>query len=185
MTDPASTRLPAELFTRPAKSRRQRPRMPQLPELPALPPLAGVAGGALQTLMVRWRRSPLEISALALLILAGLIYPFPIWLIGFLLWAGGAAMVGISRAWAGQDKFVGLAVPVIVAFVGTALALASGGEHDTFQPYAHEIASTGSLLLRITIILGGLYLAWQARRGRREPLAPPWQRPDRRYWDRS
>jgi hypothetical protein len=150
-----------------------------------MPPLAGAAGGFLQGLAARWRRSPLESSALILLILAGLVYPFPIWLIGFLFWAGGAIMVGLSRTWSPADKFVGLAAPVIVAVVGTALALAGGGEHDNFRPYAHEIATTGPLFLRVAIILGAFYLAWQAGRGRRDEPVPPWRRPQRRYWDPS
>jgi hypothetical protein len=134
------------------------------------------AGGASAAL---WRRHPLEGTAVILLALAGLIYPFPIWLLGFLLWLGGILMAVSSRRWDGRDKLTGLAAPVLVAVVGTAIVLAEGGSHETVRPYLHEIAAAGPPFLRAAIVLGAIYLAWRLRRGPRSPAVPPWNRAHR------
>jgi hypothetical protein len=126
-----------------------------------------------------WRRQPLEGTAVVLLALAGLIFPFPIWVLGFLFWVIGILLVLPSRLWDTRDKWTGLATPVLVALVGTAIALAAGGEHQNVHPYLHEIATTGPPLLRAAVVLGAVYLAWRISRGPRSPAVPPWNRAHR------
>jgi hypothetical protein len=126
-----------------------------------------------------WRRSPLEVTAVLALILAGLLYPFPVGLLGFVLWVAGIMLAMPSRRWDARDKWTGLATPVLVTFIGTAIALALGGSHHDYRPYLHEITTTGPPLLRAAVVLGGLYLGWRIRRGPRTPSVPPWNRPHR------
>jgi hypothetical protein len=119
----------------------------------------------------------MEGTAVALLVLAGLVYPFPIWLVGFALWTVGILLTLASKIWDNVDKAAGLAAPVLIAVVGTLVALAIGGTHDSAIAYAHEVGATGPAVLRATVVLGGIYLAWRARRGPRSPNVPPWNRP--------
>jgi hypothetical protein len=121
----------------------------------------------------------MEGTAVALLVLAGLIYPFPIWLVGFVLWAAGILLALASKIWDNLDKAAGVAAPVLIAVVGTVVALAMGGAHDSASGYAHEVGATGPPVLRAAVVLGGIYLAWRARRGPRSPNVPPWNRPHR------
>ena len=59
-----------------------------------------------------WRQHRLEVITIALLAIAGLIFPAPIWLVGFLLWIGYGAAAGLPA----------LVIPNIVAtLVGTAV----------------------------------------------------------------
>jgi hypothetical protein len=126
-----------------------------------------------------WRGHPMEGTAVALLVLAGLIYPFPIWLVGFVLWTAGILLALASKIWDNLDKAAGVAAPVLIAAVGTVVALAMGGAHDSASAYAREVGATGPPVLRATVVLGGIYLAWRARRGPRSPNVPPWNRPHR------
>jgi hypothetical protein len=139
---------------------------------------AAVAGVGLASAGL-WRRNPLEGTAVVLLILAGLIYPFPVGLVAFFLWLIGILLALPSRLWDTRDKWTGLATPVFAAVIGAAIALAVGGSHQSVRPYLHEIAATGPPLLRATVVLGALYLAWRIRRGPRSPAVPPWNRPHR------
>ena len=116
---------------------------------------------------------------MVLLILAGLIYSFPIWLLGFVFWIVGIILALASKIWDNLDKAVGVAAPVLLAIVGTLVALAMGGSHDSIRAYAHEVGTTWPLIFRAAVVLGGCYLAWRARRGPRSPNVPPWNRPHR------
>ena len=140
---------------------------------------AAVVAGFAQASAARWRRHPLEGTAVLLLTLAALVYPFPIGVLGFLLWVAGILAALPSKLWAPKDKWLGLAVPVVAAVAGTAVALAGGGQHNSIGPYAHEVAMTGPPLLRIAVALGAIYLAWRVRRGPRSPAGRPWNRPHR------
>jgi predicted outer membrane lipoprotein len=150
---------------------------PQLPGIGSQ--LAAVVARFAISLTEMWRGYPLEGTVVALLLVAGLVYPFPIWLLGFLLWTAGILTALASKFWDATDKWTGLAVPVVVAVVGTVVALAGGGAHDTAGAYAHEIGAAGPPLLRAAIVLGAVYLAWRVRRGPRSSAVPPWNRPHR------
>jgi hypothetical protein len=141
--------------------------------------LAAAVAGFAKSMKVMWRGYPLEATVVALLVVAGLVYPFPIWLLGFLLWTGGILTALASKMWDTRDKVTGLAVPVVAAIVGTIVVLATGGEHNTARAYAHEIGVAGPLLLRAAVVLGAVYLAWRVRRGPRTPAVPPWNRQHR------
>lgn len=150
---------------------------PQLPGMGSQ--LAAMVARFASSMTEMWRGSPLEGTVVALLLVAGLVYPFPIWLLGFLLWTAGILTALASKFWDTKDKWTGLAVPVVVAVVGTGVALARGGAHDTARAYAHEIGAVGPPLLRAAIVLGAVYLAWRVRRGPRSSAVPPWNRPHR------
>ena len=157
------------------------------PQPAGLEPLRSALGPQLASALARvgqatadiWRGHPMEGMAVVLLILAGLIYPFPIWLFGFVFWIVGIMLALASKIWDKPDKAVGVAVPVILAIVGTLVALAMGGSHDSISAYAHEVGTVWPLIFRAAVVLGGIYLAWRARRGPRSPNVPPWNRPHR------
>ena len=152
----------------------------QEPQLPGMgSQLAAMVARFASSMTEMWRGYPLEGTVVALLLLAGLVYPFPIWLLGFVLWTAGILTALASKFWDTKDKWTGLAVPVVVAVVGTGVALARGGAHDTVRAYAHEIGAVGPPLLRAAIVLGAVYLAWRVRRGPRSSAVPPWNRPHR------
>lgn len=141
--------------------------------------LAAMIGRFAKSMTMMWRGYPLEGTVVALLVIAGLVYPFPIWLFGFLLWAAGILAALASKMWDTRDKWTGLAAPVVVAVVGTGVALATGGARDTARAYAHEVGTAGPPLLKAAVVLGACYLAWRVRRGPRAPAVPPWNRPHR------
>jgi hypothetical protein len=117
------------------------------------------------------RRQPLEATAIVLLGLGGLIFP-PIWILGC-----GLAM--LSRIWDFRDRWVGLAGPVILVIVGTAVVVALGGQRTSIGSYAREAWMWANYLSRAGAVLGAAYLAWRVRHGRRAPAVPPWNRPHR------
>jgi hypothetical protein len=168
----------------PARDRARGPRRP-------LPGLAAqtVAGRAVRLRFAAevaarkaagaWRRHPLEAISVALMVVAGLAYPFPVWWAGFLVWLAGAACTTFSRLWDLWDKWVAIAGPVVVVVVGTVLVLALGGMRPNVAGYVHEVAAGGLYLIKISSLLGAGYLAWRVLRGRRSPAVPPWAR-DRR-----
>ena len=110
---------------------------------------------------------------------AGLIYPFPIWVMGFLIWLIGAAIAATAKAWTLGDKWVGLVGPPSLVIAGTAVTLALGGTRTTMAAYVHEVLANSVPLIKISALIGAGYLAWRARRGRRGPPLPPWNRPHR------
>ena len=115
------------------------------------------------------RRSPLETIAILLLGVGGFLYPFPFWLLGGLLalW---------SRIWNSQDKWIALAGPLAIAFVGTVVtALIIGGWGHAVTMYPHAFRLSAGYLLRAGCVVCAVYLALQARRGPQRRL-PPWKR---------
>ncbi len=134
--------------------------------------LAGRAAGL-------WRRHRLETASVALLALGGLIYPFPIWVLGFSLWLLGAILAGLSKVWSLWDKWTGLLGPVVLVIAGTSAGLALGGKRHSMGAYVHEVLADSRYMIQIAALLGAAYLAWRLRRGHRAPTVPPWNRPHR------
>ncbi|HEU5420182.1 MAG TPA: hypothetical protein VFV41_20990 [Streptosporangiaceae bacterium] len=117
------------------------------------------------------RHQPLEATAVVLLGLGGLIYP-PVWLMG-------AAVALASRVWDHRDKWIGLGFPVILVIAGIAADVSLGGSRAGLLGYLKEAWLFGGHISRIAALLGAVYLAWRAQRGRRPPAIPPWKRPRR------
>ena len=127
-----------------------------------------------------WRQHRLEVIAIALLAIAGLIFPAPIWLVGFLLWLVGSGLVLTSRLWGVGDKW--LTVPGLAALViaGTAIAESFGGKRQDAAAYGDEALSAAATLFKIGMLLAAVYLAWRMQRGQRSQPVPPWVRRRRR-----
>ena len=115
-----------------------------------------------------YRRSPLEASAVVLLGLGGVIYP-PVWLLG-------AAVALASRMWDYRDKWTGLALPLLVTLIGTAVGIANGS-HVSAGQGVHEGWVYGVVTSRIAALLSAWYLGWRSLHGRRPPAVPPWNKP--------
>lgn len=96
-----------------------------------------------------------------LLALAGLIYPFPIWVLGFLIWLAGAALAAGSKQWSRWNKLVGVAGPVILVISGTSVGLALGGQRHSLAAYGHEVLADSRYMIQIAALLGAAYLAWR------------------------
>jgi hypothetical protein len=115
------------------------------------------------------RRHKLETVAIALLGLGGAIFP-PVWLLG-------AAVALASGIWDYRDKWVGLALPILVTVVGTAAGISVGGQ-VSFGHSMHDAWMFAVDVSRATAVLSACYLGWRATRGPRRPV-PPWDRPHR------
>jgi hypothetical protein len=116
------------------------------------------------------RRQPLEATAIVLLGLGGLIYP-PVWLMG-------ALVALVSRVWDHRDKWIGLGGPVVLVIAGVAADVSLASEPNLLG-YLKEAWMFGGHICRIAALLGAVYLAWRAQRGRRPPTVPPWNKPRR------
>jgi hypothetical protein len=116
------------------------------------------------------RRHKLEAVAIALLGLGGVIFP-PVWLVG-------AAVALASRLWDYRDKWLALALPVVLTVIGTAVGVAVGSR-ASFGHGMHEAWVFAVAFCRATAVLSACYLGWRAARGRRPPAAPPWDKPHR------
>jgi hypothetical protein len=127
-----------------------------------------------------WRQHPVEAASVTLMVIAGLVYPFPLWWAGFLIWLLGAVVGLWSRAWDLWDKWGGIAGQVALVVIGSAIALAVGGTRSHMAGYVHETQMVSLYLIKISALLGAAYLAWRVRRGPRSPSVPPWQRHGRR-----
>jgi len=125
-------------------------------------------GELARTVASRARRQPLEATAVVVLGLGGLIYP-PVWLVG-------AGLTMLSRVWDIRDKWVGLALPVFLVIAGMAADVSLSGTQHSAGGYLHEAWIFGSHLSRVLAVLGAIYLAWRAERGRRPPPVPPWNK---------
>jgi hypothetical protein len=142
---------------------------------PALPPgLAAATAARARKLATATaagaRRQPLEATAIVLLGLGGLIYP-PVWLMG--------ALVALaSRVWDHRDKWIGLGGPVLLVIAGVAADISLDTERNLLG-YLKEAWLFGGHICRIAALLGAVYLAWRAQRGRRPPAVPPWNKPRR------
>jgi hypothetical protein len=111
-------------------------------------------------------RDRLEAVALVLLGIGGAVYP-PIWLIG--------AFIAItSKKWDLRDKWLGLAVPVLLVIFGAVLVMVLGGERPSMGSYAFEAWLAAGRLSRIAAVLGAGYLLRRVYRGKRERRQPPW-----------
>jgi hypothetical protein len=123
-----------------------------------------------------WRQHRLELIAVALLAIAGLIFPYPIWPVGLLLWLAGAGIALSSKLWSPVDKWVAVPGLAILLIVGTVVGVSLGGAHSHAGTYGHEALDDVIGLFRIGALLGAAYLAWRMHRGRRSPAVPPWVR---------
>jgi len=123
--------------------------------------------GFIRSMPGRWRRHPVEVTALLLLGPVGFVFP-PLWLIG-------ALIALASKLWHPLDKWAGLATPVLLTVIAFVLGFIYGGTthlgHDVHDGWA--VAVTVS---RFSALLSAGYLAWRARRGRRPAPLPPWKR---------
>jgi len=109
--------------------------------------------------------------ALGLIGFGGAAFP-PLWLIG-------AAIAIPSRAWDLRDKWIGLAVPVLLVIVGAAAAVILGGTKNTLGPYVFEAWLMAGRVSRGAAILSAGYLLWRLYRGPRAPRLPPFAVPRR------
>jgi hypothetical protein len=115
------------------------------------------------------RRYPLESVVVFLTGIVGLVYPFPLWLIGGLL---GLA----SRRWDVRDKWMALAGPPGFALAGVIVAAFTGLAHrNIFSAFGHAFSADIGLLLRAGCVLVAAYLVWRIRRGPRRRRVPGWQ----------
>jgi hypothetical protein len=112
------------------------------------------------------RHHKLETVAIALLGLGGAIFP-PVWLLG-------AVVALASGLWSYRDKWVGLALPILVTVVGTAAGISVGGR-VSFGHSMHEGWVFAVDVSRAMAVLSACYLGWRAARGPRPPV-PPWDR---------
>jgi hypothetical protein len=125
----------------------------------------------LLTRVARWsRRNKLEAVAVALLGLGGVIFP-PVWLLG-------AAVALASRLWDYRDKWVGLALPVLLTVIGTVAGFAVGSR-GSFGHGMHESWVFAVDISRTSAVLSACYLVWRAAHGPRPPAVPPWNKPHR------
>jgi len=122
-----------------------------------------------------WGQHRLEATAVILMALAGLVYPFPIWVLGFSLWLLGAILAAASKHWSLWDKWAGILGPVVLIIAGTSTGLALGGQRRSMAAYAHEVLADSRYMIQVAAVLGAVYLAWRAYRGRRLDV-PPWNR---------
>jgi hypothetical protein len=145
--------------------------------LPAvqLPELSGVGRGIAARVARFTRQHRLETAAVVLMILCGLIYPLFSWVLGFSLWLLGAILAAASRQWSLWEKWAGLLGPVVLVIAGTSVGLALGGHHHTVAPYVHEVLADSRVMIKISAVLGAVYLAWRAHRGPTFAV-PPWNR---------
>jgi hypothetical protein len=132
--------------------------------------LAGPAGAVrrqVARLLARVRRRPLEAAAVVLMGIGGAIFP-PVFLIG-------ATLALASDLWDGRDKWIGIALPIVLTVIGFAVGIAAGGRAH----WQHESWVYLDIVSRIAPALGAAYLAWRTERPRRPPTVPPFSRPGR------
>lgn len=112
--------------------------------------------------------------------LSGLIYPIPVWLVGFLIWLLSAAVAVWSKLWTPLDKVAGIIGQVALVIVGTATAFSLGGTRASVHAYVHEALADSMYLIKLGALLGAGFLAWRAHCDHRAPDEPPWARRHRR-----
>jgi hypothetical protein len=123
-----------------------------------------------------WRQHRLEVVAVALLALGGLIFPLVVWLLGAVIWLLGVGVAVPLKLWSPLDKLLSLAGPLVLVVAGTAIAVSIGGSRQNAAAYGHEALAEAADLFKVGALLGALYLAWRIQRGRRAPAVPPWAR---------
>jgi hypothetical protein len=127
-----------------------------------------------------WRQHRLEVIAVALLGIAGLIFPAPIWLVGFLLWLVGSTLVMTSKLWTVGDKWLTVPGLIVIVIAGIAVAEALGGSRPDAAAYGDEALSAAATLFKITMLLAAVFLGWRMQRGHHARRVPPWVRRRRR-----
>jgi hypothetical protein len=134
-------------------------------------PRSAAPGGPVRLLLGRllgWARTHLlEAVAIVLMGIGGPIFP-PVFLIG-----GTLALA--SELWDGRDKWVGLALPIVLTVIGLAVGVAAGGRAH----WMHESWVYLDVVSRVAPALGAGYLAWRCQRPRRPASLPPFHRPYR------
>jgi hypothetical protein len=136
------------------------------------PPDAPGSGSHWRTIFGLVRAHPLEIVAILLLGLGGLIAPFPLWLLG-------AVAVLASRLWDARDKWAALAVPTAFALIGAIAIAGLTARSGSLAGYFRTVRIDGWDLVRAGSVVAAGYLAWRVRQGRRPRREPPWRRPPR------
>ena len=141
---------------------------------------ADVTKGFAAAVADAWRQHRLEVIAVALLAIAGLIFPAPIWLVGFLLWLVGSALVMTSKLWTAGDKWLTVPGLIVVVIAGIAIAEALGGKRADAAAYGDEALSAAATLFKIAMLLAAVYLGWRTQRDHQGQPIPPWVRRRRR-----
>lgn len=134
---------------------------------------AQTAAGALwhgggRLVAIAQRHKP-EALAVVLLGVGGAVFP-PIWLLGALICL-------TSKTWDIRDKWMGIALPVLIVIVGAALIVVVGGPKDSLSSYAYEAWLGAGRLSRAVAVVSAGYLLWRLHAGRRHPRQPPWNVP--------
>jgi hypothetical protein len=128
--------------------------------------LAGSGYRFVRSLPKRWRRHPIEMTALLLLGPGGLVFP-PLWVLG-------ALVALVSKLWHPLDKWAGLATPVLVTSLAAVLGVILAGSthlgHDVHEGWVFAVGAS-----RLSALASAWYLARRARRGRRPTPVPPWK----------
>jgi hypothetical protein len=149
----------------------QEPDLGQEPEPGPVEPARARAEAMLKDVR-RWIGDhPREAIAAFLIGFGGLIYP-PVWILGA-IWSFA------SRKWDYRDRWIALALPVVLVVVGTSLGVSLGHRHASLSSYVHEGWVYADILSRILAVLGAYYLVWRVDHPRRIPIVPPWNRPHR------
>jgi hypothetical protein len=137
---------------------------------------ADVTRGFAAAVAESWRQHRLEVIAVALLGVAGLIFPAPIWLVGFLLWLVGSALVLSSKLWSVGEKWLTVPGLVVLVIAGIAVAEALGGKRQDAAAYGDEALTAAATLFKIAMLLAAVYLGWRMQRGHRAAPTPSWAR---------
>ena len=135
-------------------------------------------GGARRLVSFFWEERRLEAAAVILMAVGGLVYPFPVWVLGFALWLLGVVLAAASRQWSLWEKWAGILGPVVLVIAGTSVGLALGGQRHSLAAYGHEVLAISRYMIQIAALVGAAYLAWRAYRSRQDPVLP-WNRPHR------
>jgi hypothetical protein len=141
---------------------------------------ADVTKGFAAAVAEAWRQHRMEVIAVALLAIAGLIFPEPMWLVGFLLWLVGSALVLSSKLWTVGEKWLTVPGLVVLVIAGIAVAEALGGTRQDAAAYGDEALTAAATLFKIAMLLAAVYLGWRMQRGHRPPQTPSWARRRRR-----
>ncbi len=99
----------------------------------------------------------------------GLIYPFPLWLLG------AVAMIA-SRLWDARDKWAALGIQVAFALIAAIAIAGLTARSGSLAGYASTVRIDGWDLIRAGSLAAAGYLAWRVRQGRRPRPEPPWRR---------
>lgn len=113
-----------------------------------------------------------EAIAVVVIGVGGLIFPFPVWLVG-------ATVALRSALWGKTDKWVAFAGPLVIALLGAAVTAAiSGGSENAVVVYVDVLKADIGILLRLGCLLSAAFLAWRLHRDPRqkEGKRPPWER---------